>query len=148
MRITSGVRFRRRPTAKGVGLRVADSRTGNHSEDDFTPLETIQRFYSVFGRRSYLGFEGETSEPKGRDLLSNNEKENMKSVYLRNNKDKKKGVEYVMSEILGFYKECLELGPEYQTDQDESSSGASENHGGVTKYLMDMRAENFEQEKK
>ncbi|GJR44111.1 hypothetical protein Tco_1312214 [Tanacetum coccineum] len=66
------------------------------------------------------------------DSLSNDEKENMKSVYLRNDKDKKKGVEYVMSKILGFYKECLELGPEYQTDQDESSSGASENHGGVT----------------
>ncbi|GJU59648.1 hypothetical protein Tco_1237414 [Tanacetum coccineum] len=58
--------FRRRPTAKGVGLPVADSRTVNHSKDDFTPLETIQRLYSVFGRRSYLGFEGETFEPKGR----------------------------------------------------------------------------------
>ncbi|GJS20202.1 hypothetical protein Tco_0448834 [Tanacetum coccineum] len=30
--------FRRRPTAKGVGLRVADSHTGNHLGDDFTPL--------------------------------------------------------------------------------------------------------------
>ncbi|GJY53437.1 hypothetical protein Tco_0445101 [Tanacetum coccineum] len=29
---------------KGVGLRVANSQTGNHREDDFTPLETIQRF--------------------------------------------------------------------------------------------------------
>ncbi|GJS41687.1 zinc finger, CCHC-type containing protein [Tanacetum coccineum] len=28
-------------TAKDVGLRVADSHTGNHREDDFTPLETI-----------------------------------------------------------------------------------------------------------
>ncbi|GKE33058.1 hypothetical protein Tco_1452380, partial [Tanacetum coccineum] len=54
------------PTAKGVGLRVADSHTGNHPEDDFTPLETIRRLCSVFGRRSHLGFEGETSEPKGR----------------------------------------------------------------------------------
>ncbi|GJY01268.1 hypothetical protein Tco_0359420 [Tanacetum coccineum] len=61
--------FRRRPTAKGVGLRVADSHTGNHPEDDFTPLETIRRLYSVFGRRSYLGFEGETSEPKGREYF-------------------------------------------------------------------------------
>ncbi|GKE29161.1 hypothetical protein Tco_1444545, partial [Tanacetum coccineum] len=26
---------------KGVGLRVADSHTGNHREDGFTPLETI-----------------------------------------------------------------------------------------------------------
>ncbi|GJY32323.1 fanconi anemia group J protein, partial [Tanacetum coccineum] len=63
---TTKSKFRRRPTAKGVGLRVADSHTGNHPEDDFTPLETIRRLYIVFGRRSHLGFEGETSEPKGR----------------------------------------------------------------------------------
>nr|GEX60570.1 protein kinase-like domain, concanavalin A-like lectin/glucanase domain protein [Tanacetum cinerariifolium] len=65
------------------------------------------------------------------DSLSNDEKENMKSVYLRNDKDKKKGVEYVISKILGFYKECLELGPEYRTGQEESSSGTSENHEGA-----------------
>ncbi|GJW32059.1 hypothetical protein Tco_0052091 [Tanacetum coccineum] len=59
--------FRRRPTAKTVGLRVADSHTGNHPKDDFTSLETIRRLCSVFGRRSHLGFEGETSEPKGRN---------------------------------------------------------------------------------
>ncbi|GKA15620.1 hypothetical protein Tco_0695367 [Tanacetum coccineum] len=47
------------------------------------------------------------------DSLSNEEKKNMKSVYFRNKEDKRKGVEYVMSKILGFYKECLELGPEY-----------------------------------
>ncbi|GJS14869.1 hypothetical protein Tco_0409341, partial [Tanacetum coccineum] len=58
--------FLQRPTAKGIGLRVADSHTGNHLKDDFTPLETIRRVYSVFGRRSHLGFEWETSEPKGR----------------------------------------------------------------------------------
>ncbi|GKC91151.1 hypothetical protein Tco_1151800, partial [Tanacetum coccineum] len=58
--------FCRRPTAKGAGLRVADSHTGNHLEDDFTPLKTIRRLCSVFGRRSHLGFEGETFEPKGR----------------------------------------------------------------------------------
>ncbi|GKE30255.1 hypothetical protein Tco_1445639, partial [Tanacetum coccineum] len=62
-------RFHRRPTAKGVGLRVADSYNGNHPEDDFTPLETIRRLCSVFGRRSPLGFERETSEPKGRLAL-------------------------------------------------------------------------------
>ncbi|GJV41017.1 hypothetical protein Tco_1419457, partial [Tanacetum coccineum] len=28
-------------TAKGMGLRVTDSNTGNHRKDDFTPLETI-----------------------------------------------------------------------------------------------------------
>ncbi|GJV88146.1 hypothetical protein Tco_1532084, partial [Tanacetum coccineum] len=66
------------------------------------------------------------------DSLSSDEKENIKSIYLRNDEDKKKGVEYIMSKILGFYKECLELGPEYRTGQDESSSGTSENHRGVT----------------
>ncbi|GJS99780.1 hypothetical protein Tco_0820950 [Tanacetum coccineum] len=67
------------------------------------------------------------------DSLSNDEKQNMKSIYLRNDEDKKKGVEYIMSKILGFYKECLEFGPEYQTGQDKGSSGISENQkGGVT----------------
>ncbi|GKE73497.1 hypothetical protein Tco_1535538 [Tanacetum coccineum] len=32
---------------------------------------------------------------------------------VRNEEDKKRVVDYVMSKILGFYKECLELGPEY-----------------------------------
>nr|GEU78135.1 protein kinase-like domain, concanavalin A-like lectin/glucanase domain protein [Tanacetum cinerariifolium] len=63
------------------------------------------------------------------DSLLNNEKESMKSIYLRNDEEKNKEVEYVMSKILWFYKECLELGPEYRTGQEESSSGASENHG-------------------
>ncbi|GKD76548.1 hypothetical protein Tco_1339169, partial [Tanacetum coccineum] len=36
----------------------------------------------------------------------------MKSVYFRNEEDKRRGVDYVMSKILGFYKECLELRPE------------------------------------
>ncbi|GKB00920.1 MAK10-like protein [Tanacetum coccineum] len=47
--------------------------------------------------------------------LSDLEKEHIKSVYLRNKADKRRGVEYAMSKILGFYKECLELGPEYLT---------------------------------
>nr|GEX89723.1 zinc finger, CCHC-type [Tanacetum cinerariifolium] len=73
--------FCRRPTAKGVGLRVADSRTGNHSKDDFMPLETIRRLCSVFWRRSHLGFKRETSEPKRRYrqlrlVLSTEDKEN------------------------------------------------------------------------
>ncbi|GJV85692.1 hypothetical protein Tco_1525590 [Tanacetum coccineum] len=45
--------------------------------------------------------------------LSELEKEHTKSVYLRNEEDKRRGVEYVMNKILGFYKECLELGPKY-----------------------------------
>ncbi|GJW55108.1 hypothetical protein Tco_0099193, partial [Tanacetum coccineum] len=51
--------------------------------------------------------------------LSNLEKEHTKLVYLRNEEDKRIGVEYVMSKILGFYKECLELGPEYLTGMDD-----------------------------
>ncbi|GJU51150.1 hypothetical protein Tco_1220705 [Tanacetum coccineum] len=47
--------------------------------------------------------------------LSNLEKEHTKLVYLRNEEDKRRGVEYVMSKILKFYKEYLELGPEYLT---------------------------------
>ncbi|GJX25682.1 hypothetical protein Tco_0231978 [Tanacetum coccineum] len=39
------------------------------------------------------------------NLLSDLEREHIKSVYLRNKEDKRRG----------FYKECLELGPEYLT---------------------------------
>nr|GEW90413.1 hypothetical protein [Tanacetum cinerariifolium] len=56
LRITSGVR--------GVGLRVADSYIGNHLEDDFTPLETIRRSYSVIRERISFELEGETFEPE------------------------------------------------------------------------------------
>ncbi|GKC78485.1 hypothetical protein Tco_1129259 [Tanacetum coccineum] len=46
------------PTAKGIGLRVPDSHTSNHLEDDFTLLETIQRAYggepTVILLRSFL----------------------------------------------------------------------------------------------
>ncbi|GKE01378.1 hypothetical protein Tco_1389361, partial [Tanacetum coccineum] len=35
-------------TPKGVGLRVADSHTGNHRKDDFTPPETFEGFPSAF----------------------------------------------------------------------------------------------------
>ncbi|GJU91164.1 hypothetical protein Tco_1303587 [Tanacetum coccineum] len=51
-----------------------------------------------------------------------------KSVNLRNEEDNRRGVEYVMSKILGFYKECLELEPEYLTRVDDE--------GEVTLYLM------------
>ncbi|GJX76891.1 hypothetical protein Tco_0323702, partial [Tanacetum coccineum] len=51
--------------------------------------------------------------------LSDLEKEHTKSVYLSNEEDKRRGVEYVMSKILRFYKECLELGPEYVTGMDD-----------------------------
>ncbi|GJT54989.1 MAK10-like protein [Tanacetum coccineum] len=45
--------------------------------------------------------------------LSDLEKEHTNSVYLRNEEDKRRGVEYVMSKILGFYKDTIKLGPEY-----------------------------------
>nr|GEY64635.1 protein kinase-like domain, concanavalin A-like lectin/glucanase domain protein [Tanacetum cinerariifolium] len=51
--------------------------------------------------------------------LSNLEKEHTKWVYLRNEEDKRRGVDYVMSKILGFYKKCLELGPEYVSGLDD-----------------------------
>ncbi|GJZ84777.1 hypothetical protein Tco_0650116 [Tanacetum coccineum] len=51
--------------------------------------------------------------------LSDLEKEHTKSVYLRNEEDKRRGVKYVMNKILGFYKECLELGPKYATGMDD-----------------------------
>nr|GEY66754.1 protein kinase-like domain, concanavalin A-like lectin/glucanase domain protein [Tanacetum cinerariifolium] len=60
--------------------------------------------------------------------LSNLEKEHTKSFYLRNEEDNGSGVEYVMSKILRFYKECLELGPEYLRGMDDE--------GEVTLYLM------------
>nr|GEX95190.1 MAK10-like protein [Tanacetum cinerariifolium] len=47
------------------------------------------------------------------------EKEHTKSVYLRNDEDKRRGLEYVMSKILGFYKECLEIRPDYVTRIDD-----------------------------
>ncbi|GJV48623.1 hypothetical protein Tco_1438835 [Tanacetum coccineum] len=53
------------------------------------------------------------------ESLSDLEKEHAKSFYLRNDEDKRRGVEYVMSKILGFYKECLDLGPEYLTRMDD-----------------------------
>ncbi|GKC14735.1 retrotransposon ORF1 [Tanacetum coccineum] len=51
--------------------------------------------------------------------LSNLEKEHTKSVYLRNEEDKRRGVDYLMTKILRFYKECLELRPEYVTGLDD-----------------------------
>ena len=46
------------------------------------------------------------------------EKETCRSVYLRNKEDKEKGTEFVINKILGFYKESINLGPEYQTKAD------------------------------
>ena len=48
-------------------------------------------------------------------LLSNIKKEHKQAVYYRNDEDRRRGVDYVMNRILGFYKECLQLGLEYKT---------------------------------
>nr|GEW60085.1 hypothetical protein [Tanacetum cinerariifolium] len=58
--------------------------------------------------------------------LSYLEKEHTKPVYFRNEEDKRRGVDYVMIKILGFYKECVELGPGYLTGLEEE--------GGVTAW--------------
>ncbi|GKC77445.1 hypothetical protein Tco_1128219 [Tanacetum coccineum] len=60
--------------------------------------------------------------------LSHLEREHTKLVYLRNEEDKRREVEYMMNKTLGYYKECLELGPEYTT--------GIVDEGEVTLYLM------------
>nr|GEW05212.1 retrotransposon Orf1 [Tanacetum cinerariifolium] len=62
--------------------------------------------------------------------LSDMKKARKQSVYFRNEEDKRRGVDYVMNKILGFYKECLELGHIYLTGLEESSG--SKNDAGVT----------------
>nr|GEU49752.1 retrotransposon Orf1 [Tanacetum cinerariifolium] len=59
-------------------------------------------------------------------LLPNIKKDHKQSIYFRNNEDKIREVDYVMKKILGFYKECLELGNEYKTNKDGSSSVTEE----------------------
>ncbi|GKC36524.1 hypothetical protein Tco_1048908 [Tanacetum coccineum] len=62
--------FCRRPPAKGVGLRMADSHTSNYPEDDFTPLETIRRPYSVIRKRILFELEGKTFKPERRVIIN------------------------------------------------------------------------------
>ncbi|GJU43742.1 hypothetical protein Tco_1201008 [Tanacetum coccineum] len=66
------------------------------------------------------------------DSLSDLEKEHTKLVYLRSVEDKRRGVEYVMSKILGFYKECLGLRHEYMTGVVDE--------GGVMKFFKKTKA--------
>ncbi|GJX77189.1 hypothetical protein Tco_0324000 [Tanacetum coccineum] len=54
--------------------------------------------------------------------LSDLEKEHTKLVCFRNEEDKRRGVDYVMNKKLGFYKEILELGPEYLTGIEEGEA--------------------------
>ncbi|GKA93170.1 hypothetical protein Tco_0815156, partial [Tanacetum coccineum] len=52
----------------------------------------------------------------------NPRKDFMQADYVRSKDDKKRGVDYVMKNMFGFYKECLELGPEYKVNKDDISS--------------------------
>lgn len=63
-------------------------------------------------------------------LMPNLEKEIKQSVYYRNEEDKRKGVDYVMKNIFGFYKEYLELGLEYKTKIEDDLENVTED--GVT----------------
>ncbi|GJR27903.1 hypothetical protein Tco_1104135 [Tanacetum coccineum] len=74
--------------------------------------------------------------PQQYNSLSDLEKEHTKSFYLRNDEDRRRGVEYVMSKILGFYKECLKLGPEYATGMDDEGEVTTRiAFGGNTRNL-------------
>ncbi|GKA82757.1 hypothetical protein Tco_0789505 [Tanacetum coccineum] len=79
------------------------------------PLEGVMRFTNETDEVAYKI----PHKIEQYNSLSDLEKEHTKSVYLRNEEDKRRGVKYVMSKILGFYKECLELGPEYVTGIDD-----------------------------
>nr|GEV74976.1 hypothetical protein [Tanacetum cinerariifolium] len=63
--------------------------------------------------------------------LSDLKKEHTKSVYFRNEGDKRRGVDYVMNKIWGINKECLELVPEYLTRLERCEVS---DEGGVTDY--------------
>ncbi|GJW48404.1 hypothetical protein Tco_0080050 [Tanacetum coccineum] len=55
-------------------------------------------------------------------LMPNLEKDFMQADYVRSKDDTKRGVDYVMKNMFGFYKECLELGPEYKVNKDDIGS--------------------------
>ncbi|GJU73103.1 hypothetical protein Tco_1264508 [Tanacetum coccineum] len=49
---------------------VERENVGNHPEDDFMPLETIQRPYSVIRKRILFELEGKTFKPERRDSIA------------------------------------------------------------------------------
>ncbi|GJR38971.1 hypothetical protein Tco_1214655 [Tanacetum coccineum] len=104
-----------------------DSIKGEPEEEGSTTTEGVgAEYFDIFPTRSELAYH-KTDEVAYKmpnmidqyNSLSNLEKKHTKSVYLRNEEDKRRGVEYVMSKLLGFYKECLELGPKYVTGMDD-----------------------------
>ncbi|GKE66177.1 hypothetical protein Tco_1520338 [Tanacetum coccineum] len=56
------------PWRESFGLRVADSYTGNHREDDFTPLETIKRFSSIICEKIPFELKREASKAERRAI--------------------------------------------------------------------------------
>ncbi|GJR23928.1 hypothetical protein Tco_0972455, partial [Tanacetum coccineum] len=50
---------------KGVELHVADFHTGNHREDDFSPLETIRRFSAIIRSKSLSSLKGRPLSRRG-----------------------------------------------------------------------------------
>ncbi|GJU22882.1 hypothetical protein Tco_1156224 [Tanacetum coccineum] len=71
-------------TTEGVGLRVANSHTGNHRGDDFTLLETIRRFL-VHGN-----YKPTIKDKDGKDVVITYDKfdENQKKMVSKNDKAK------------------------------------------------------------
>ncbi|GJR93015.1 hypothetical protein Tco_0265189 [Tanacetum coccineum] len=76
--------------------------------------------------------------------LSDIKREHTKSVYLRNKEDKRRGMEYLMSKILGFYKECLELGPEYATGIADEGEVTSVGTGYSLKDKIEVKPDKTE----
>ncbi|GKC34533.1 hypothetical protein Tco_1046917 [Tanacetum coccineum] len=104
-----------------------DSSEGEPEEEGSTTTEGVgAEYFYIFPTRSELAYHKADKvaykmphKIEQYNSLSYLEKKHTKSVYLRNKEDKRRGVEYVMSKILGFYKECLELGLEYVTGMDD-----------------------------
>ncbi|GKA51508.1 reverse transcriptase domain-containing protein [Tanacetum coccineum] len=100
-------------------IKVTDIRKRTNNKAKRTkPRTGMERVQEIEAEGIYI-FDGPTRLIKQHNSLSNLEKEHTKSVYLRNEEDKRRGVDYVLSKILGFYMECLELGPEYVTGLDD-----------------------------
>ena len=59
--------------------------------------------------------------------LTSFEKEHKEAVYYRNQEDRRRGVDYVMRRIIGFYKDCVKLGPEYETGRPDETENVPDN---------------------
>nr|GEW75846.1 hypothetical protein [Tanacetum cinerariifolium] len=75
-------------TAKGMGLRMADSHIGNHREDDFTPLETIRRFLGIFKSRSLLSLKGMPLSRRGGYVIRKEKEADHKQLKVNKGKGK------------------------------------------------------------